>query len=187
MTERVSNGSAPPGGSYGWAMKTKIPVAPRTATIERKGAWSEGQATHHRAALATAAAGVILAMALAACAPGPSNNPSVALPSVSVPSVDVSAAASVASQAALAALDQIDTAITANQTSAGLTADDASSLKQLTAGIRTSLQTGDTTAARTAVDNLSTKVDALAAKLNTDAGKLLKDAITALKAALPAS
>jgi hypothetical protein len=186
MTRRVRGGRPPIGGSYGWAMKTNVPVAPRTATIERDGAWREGRAAHHRAGLATAAAGVIVAIALAGCAPGPSNNPAVALPSVSVPSVDVSAAASVASQAALAALDQIDTAITANQTSAGLTADDASSLKQLTAGIRTSLQTGDTTAARTAVANLSTKVDALAAKLNTEAGKLLKDAITALKAALPA-
>jgi hypothetical protein len=81
----------------------------------------------------------------------------------------------------------VDAAIDANQTAAGLTADDVSSLKALTAGIRTSLLTGDTTSAKTAIDNLSTKVDSFAAKLNTPEGAQLKAAIAALKAALPAS
>jgi hypothetical protein len=67
------------------------------------------------------------------------------------------------------------------------TAQPASALQALAAGIRTSLQTGDTSAARTAVDNLSTKVHSFAAKLNTDTGVQLKAAIAALKAALPAS
>jgi len=47
--------------------------------------------------------------------------------------------------------------------------------------------TGDLTAARTAVDNLSTKVGGFAAKLNSPAGQQLKAALAALKAALPAS
>jgi hypothetical protein len=88
----------------------------------------------------------------------------------------------------MAALDQVDVAITANTSSTGLTADEASSLKQLTAGVRTALQSGDTTAAKTAVDNLSTKVDSFSAKLSsTDVGKQLTAAVAALKAALPAS
>jgi len=73
------------------------------------------------------------------------------------------------------------------QTSGALTADEASSLKTLSTGIRTSLQTGDTTAARTAVDSLSTTVDSFAAKLDTDARRQLIAAIAALKSALPSS
>ena len=106
---------------------------------------------------------------------------------MALPSVDVSVAASAASGAAITALVQVDAAIDANQTAAGLTADDVSSLKALTAGIRTSLQTGDKSSAKTAIDNLSTKVDSFAAKLNTPEGTQLKAAIAALKAALPAS
>ena len=158
-------------------------VAPRNATIDRYGIRHEGRPITHRsiaAGLATFAA----AIAIAACTPGASTVPGG---SVAVPSVNVSAAASAASGAAIEALVQVDAAIDANQTAAGLTADDASSLKALTAGIRTSLQTGDTTAAKTAVDNLSTKVDGFAAKLNTPEGAQLKAAIAALKAALPAS
>ena len=158
-------------------------VAPRNATIDRYGIRHEGRPITHRsiaAGLATFAA----AIAIAACTPGASTVPGG---SVAVPSVNVSAAASAASGAAIEALVQVDAAIDANQTAAGLTADDASSLKALTAGIRTSLQTGDTTAAKTAVDNLSTKVDGFAAKLDTPEGAQLKAAIAALKAALPAS
>jgi hypothetical protein len=105
---------------------------------------------------------------------------------VSLPSINASAAASMGVQAALASLDQVDAAITANQSAAGLTADDVASLKQATAAIRTALQTGDTAATKTAADNLSTNADALASKLNGDAGTQLKAAITALKAALAA-
>jgi len=148
-------------------MKTHDAVAPRDAAIEAHDVRREGRAHHHPSRIGAAVAST------------------VPLPSLgAVPSVDVSAAASVASQAALATLDQVDAAITANTSSTGLSADDANSLKQLTAGIRTSLQSGDTTAAKSAVDNLGTKVDSLAAKLNTDAGKQLKDGVAALKAAL---
>jgi hypothetical protein len=92
-----------------------------------------------------------------------------------------------ATEAANAALDQVDTAIAANQTSGALTADEAKALSDLSAGIRTSLQSGDVAAARTAVENLSTQVDGFAAKLSGEAGEQLKAAIAALKAALPAS
>jgi hypothetical protein len=167
------------------AMKTHDTVAPRIATIERHEVRREGRSAHRGSSIAAAVAGAALAIALAACnAPGPSGNPVGG--SVALPSVDVSAAASAGAQAALAALDQVDTAITANQSAAGLTADDVSSLKQLTSALRTSLQSGDMTAAKAPLDNLSSKVDSFAAKLNTDAGKTLKDAITALKAAIPA-
>ena len=135
----------------------------------------------HRFGGAAATAG--LAVALAACSPSASNVP---VGSLAVPSVDVSAGASLATGAALAALDAIDGAIAANQTSGALTADEAKSLQDLATGVRTALQSGDTTAARTAADNLSTKAGELAAKLNTDAGKQLTAAIAALKAALPA-
>ncbi|MEA2548475.1 MAG: hypothetical protein QOE42_1073 [Chloroflexota bacterium] len=101
--------------------------------------------------------------------------------------MNASALASAAAGAALAALDQVDTAITANTTASGLTADDATALKQLTTAARTALQTGDTTAARTAIDNLSTKVTSLASKLPADTGAQLTSALAALKAALPAS
>ena len=104
-----------------------------------------------------------------------------------MPSVDVSAGASLATRAAIAALNEIDGAIAANQTSGALTADEAKSLEALASGIRSALQSGDTTTARTAADNLSTKVDEFAAKLDTDAGKQLTAAIATLKAALPSS
>jgi hypothetical protein len=132
------------------------------------------------------AALALMVTAIGACSnPVGSAIPSVSIPaSVALPSVDVSAAASAASGAAIAALDKIDTEITANQTASGLTADDATSLKQLTSGVRAALQTGDTSAAKTAFQNLSTKVDSLSAKLNSDAGKRLTDAIAALRTAL---
>ena len=170
-------------------MKTQSTVAPRTATIEQDEVRREGRATHHRpirhrSGVAAAGAAAVLAMALAACSPGAS---SVPLPSVALPSVNASAVASAVAGAALTALDAVDGAITANTSANGLTADEAASLKDLSTGARTALQTGDTTAARTAVDNLSTKVEGFAAKLNTDAGRQLTAAIAALKAALPAS
>jgi hypothetical protein len=166
-------------------MNTHNAVAPRSATIDRDDARREGRANHRRSGLGAAAAGVVLALALGACSPGGSGTP---LPINSiVPGVNPSAVASAAASAAMAALDQVDAAITANTSSTGLSADDASSLTQLTAGLRTSLQTGDTAAAKTAVDNLSTKVAALAAKLNTPTGQQLTAAIAALKAAMPTS
>jgi hypothetical protein len=165
-------------------MKTHTAVAPRHATIELDDDRREGRSTPNRfGRLAAAAAGACLAIAIAACGPAATPLPIAS----SLPSVNASALASAAAGAALAALDQVDAAITANQTSSGLTADDASSLKQLTAGVRTALQSGDMTAAKTALDNLSTKVDSLAAKLNNATGQQLTAAIAALKAAVPAS
>ena len=157
-------------------------VAPRSTTIDRHGIRREGRPATHRFGAAAAAVSVALAIALAACSPGAS-----ALPTVAVPSVDVSAGASLATGAAIAALDQVDAAITANETSGALTADDSKALQDLTTGIRTALTSGDTTAARTAIDNLSTKATELATKLDTPTGAQLKAAIEALKAALPAN
>jgi hypothetical protein len=132
------------------------------------------------------AAGAALLMAIAVGACGQAATP-LPIGSQALPSINASAIASAAAGAATSALDQVDTAIDANTTSTGLTADDASSLKQLTAAARTALQTGDTAAAKTAVDSLSAKVDSFAAKLNNAAGQTLTAAVTALKAALPAS
>jgi hypothetical protein len=140
--------------------------------------------THSRAPFAAAAAALLLAIAAAACGPAATPLP---IGSQVLPSINPSAIASAAAGAAMSALDQVDTAIDANTTTTGLTLDDASSLKQLTAAARTALQTGDTAAARTAVDNLSSKVDGFAAKLNNATGQQLTAAITALKAAMPAS
>lgn len=150
----------------------------------RNGAYGPPMNHQHRVPIAAAAA-VVLAIA-AACTPGVGTPLPIGSPPA-LPSVNASALASAAAGAALSALDQVDAAITANQTSAGLTADDASSLKQLTAAARTALQTGDTAAAQTAVDNLGTKVEGFAAKLNNATGQKLTAAIAALKAALPAS
>ena len=139
--------------------------------------------TRIRAPFAAAAAALLLAIA-AACGPAATPLP---IGSPALPSINASAIASAAAGAALTALDQVDTAIDANTTTTGLTLDDASALKQLTAAARTALQTGDTAAAKTAVDNLSTKVEGFAAKLNNATGQQLTAAITALKAAMPAS
>ena len=139
--------------------------------------------TRIRAPFAAAAAALLLAIA-AACGPAATPLP---IGSQALPSINASAIASAAAGAALTALDQVDTAIDANTTTTGLTLDDASALKQLTAAARTALQTGDTAAAKTAVDSLSRKVEGFAAKLNNATGQQLTAAITALKAAMPAS
>ena len=159
-------------------------VAPRLATNDRDVIRREGRTVTHLFGAAAVAAGVALAIALAACSPSASGVPAGSL---AVPNVDASAGASLATGAAIAALDQIDAAITANQTSDALTADDAKALQDLSTGIRTAVTSGDMTAARTAVDSLSTKADEFAAQLNTPTGAQLKAAIEALKAALPAS
>ena len=186
MIRAVSDGFPLCPWTYRRPMKTHA-VAPRTATTDRTAIRHEGRLVSRRSRLVAAATGLTLTIGILACSPSTSST----LPSVAIPSVDVSAAASVAASvaagAALTALDQVDAAITANTNASGLTADEATSLTTLSAGIRTALTTGDTTAARTAVDGLSSKVDAVAAKLNTDAGAQLKSAIAALKAALPAS
>lgn len=159
-------------------------LAPRLTTTDRNPIPREGRPATHRFGAAAAAAGVALAIAIAACSPSASGVPAGSL---AVPSVDVSAGASLATGAAIAALDQVDAAITANESSGALTADDAKALQDLATGIRTALMSGDTTAARTAVENLSTKADEFATKLNTPTGQQLKAAIEAFKAALPSS
>jgi hypothetical protein len=163
-------------------MKTQHNLAPRGGILDLDDTRREGRAIH-RTGLA-AAAGVVFALALAACSPSASTAP---IPSLVVPSINASAAASAAAGAALTALDQVDAAITANQTSNTLTADEASSLTQLSSGLRTALPSGDMTAARTALTNFATKVDGFASKLTGPAGTQLTAAIAALKAAIPAS
>ena len=120
---------------------------------------------------------------LAACSTAPGSSPS--LPAVSIPAVSIDPSAATA--AVVAALDQVDTQIDANQTATGLTVEDRDALKELVATIRTAVQTGDLSAAQPAVDQLSAKLTELDAKLGTDAGTQLKDAVTQLKALLAAS
>jgi hypothetical protein len=164
-------------------MKTQHDLAPRGATIDLDDVRPEGRRTPRRSGLA-AATGAILAIALAACSPSATTAP---IGSAALPSINPSAVASAAAGAALTALDQVDAAISANQASNALTADEATSLTQMSAGVRTALTSGDMTAARTAVQNLSTKVDGFASKLTGPAGTQLTAAIAALKSALPAS
>ena len=161
-------------------------VAPRSATIDRTGS---GARAGPRPTIRRRSRGRRCCLGdrhAAACSPGASGVPTVPA-SLAVPSVDVSAGASLATGAAIAALDQIDAAIAANQSSDALTADDAKALQDLSTGIRTAVVSGDTTAARTAVENLSSKADEFAEQLNTPTGAQLKAAIEALKAALAAS
>jgi hypothetical protein len=193
MSERLVGGRPSHLPPYGPPMNKHRTVAPRNATIDRDQVRREGRAaTTRRTRLAAAAAGAILAIAIGACSPGGAGTPipiSSALPNINPSAVASMAAgaASAAAGAAVAALDQVDAAITANQTATGLTADDVAALKQLTAGVRTALQSGDMTGAKTAVDNLSTKVDSFAARLSNATGQQLTTALAALKAALPAS
>ena len=192
MSGRPIGGRLSPGAPYRAAMKTTSNAAPRVATIDPTTHPSAGRVPAPRRGLAAVATGSLLALAIAACSPGGAGTP---LPINSiVPNVNPSAlasaaagAASAAAGAAMTALDQVDAAITANTSASGLSTDEAASLTSLTAGLRTALQSGDTTAAKTAADNLSTKVTALASKLNTPTGQQLTAAIAALKAALPTS
>ncbi len=121
-----------------------------------------------------------LGAVLSACSTSPGS--SATLPSVSLPavSIDPSAAAS----AVVAALDQIDTEIDANQSATGLTTEDVAALKGFTAQIRTTVQTGDLSAAKPTLDQLSAKVTELDAKLGTDAGARLKAALAQLQTLL---
>jgi hypothetical protein len=165
-------------------MNTTRTRAPRSATIDPSADGRERRSLALRGRLVAAGASMALAIALVACSPGASIPP---VGSFALPSVNPSAVASAAAGAALAALDQVDLAITANTSASGLNADDAGTLKALTAAARAALQTGDTTAARTAIDSLSTKLTSLTSKLPADTGAQLTSAIAALKAALPAN
>ncbi len=165
------------------SMKTQLVLAPRGGILDLDETRPAPRITCYRTVL-TAATGAVLALALGACSPAVSTAPGG---SIALPSVNASAVASAAAGAALTALGQVDAAITANQTSSALTAEEATSLTQLSAGLRTALTSGDTAAAQTALTNLATKVDGFASKLTGPAGTQLTAAIAALKAALPAS
>jgi len=104
--------------------------------------------------------------------------------SLAIPSINASAAASLGAQVALGALDRVDAAITAGQTSGGLSADNATSLKSLSGSIRTSLQSGDMTGAKSAFDQFSTKFTEVSSGLSGDSAKTLQDAVASLKAAI---
>jgi hypothetical protein len=184
MSEQRFVDPVAPFGPYLPAMNTHLPVSPRARTIiDRQGSRREGPAPRYRAGiLLTMASSVAIATAIGACTPGASALPSVALPSVAVPPL-----ASAATQAALTALDRVDSAITANQSPSGLSTDDVASLKTLTADVRTRLRSGDMPSARTAFNAVSSKVDEVASKLNSDAGTQLKDAVAALGKLIPGS
>ncbi|HUP54286.1 MAG TPA: hypothetical protein VM408_02170 [Methylomirabilota bacterium] len=123
---------------------------------------------------------IALAGALSAC--NASTGSSQALPSVSLPTVSIDPSAAAAG--VVAALDQVDTEIDANQSATGLTTEDADALKGFTAQLRTTVQTGDLSAAKPTLDQLSAKVTELDAKLGTDAGARLKAAIAQLQTLL---
>jgi hypothetical protein len=170
-------------------MTTRIPVAPRHATVEFEEPRSEGRRhqTHRPHRVVALAAGGLIALsgAIAACST-PAGS-AVPLPSVVIPSGVASAAASLASAAsgaAIQALDQVDTSVQSAQSSGTLTSDDAQSLTQLTSAVRTALQSGDTSGAQTALTNLTAKADSLSSKLTGDAGTAVKNAIDALKTAM---
>lgn len=119
-----------------------------------------------------------LGAVLSACSTSPGG--SAALPSLPAVSIDPSAAAS----AVAAVLDKIDTEIDANMSATGLTTEDADALKGITAQLRTTVQTGDLSAAKPTLDQLSAKVTELDAKLGTDAGARLKAALAQLQTML---
>lgn len=123
---------------------------------------------------------IALAGALSAC--NASTGSSQAVPTVSLPavSIDPSAAAS----AVVAALDQLETEIDANQSATGLTTEDTDALKGFVTQIRTTVETGDLSAAKPTLDQLSAKVTELDAKLGTDAGARLKAALAQLETLL---
>jgi hypothetical protein len=122
-------------------------------------------------------------MTVAAVAVGCSSTASGSA-SLAVPSINASAAASLGAQVALAALDRADTAIASAQTSGGLSAENATTLKNLSASVRTALQSGDMTAAKSAFDQFSAKATELSSGMSGDTGKAVQDAIAAVKAAL---
>ena len=117
---------------------------------------------------------------LSACSNAPGASP--ALPSVSLPTVSIDPSA--ANAAVVGVLDQLDAEIAANESAAGLTAEEGDALQTIVAKVRTAVQTGDLSAATPAVDELKAKVAELDAKLGTDAGTRLKAALTQLEALL---
>jgi hypothetical protein len=150
----------------------------------------------HRAAtrtrttrLVSGTAGVTLLLAaVVACSPaaGTPSAPQVPVGSGGIlPSLNVSPLASAAAQGALAALDALQGAVTANASASGLSADDANTLSGAIGTLKTAIQTGDTTQIRAAVTDLSTKLDSVSSKLNGTTGAQLKVLIDAMKSAMP--
>src|SRR5215207_11314564 len=84
---------------------------------------------------------------LSACSTTPGASPS--LPAVSLPAVSIDPSA--AADAVLAALDQLETEIAANESATGLSADEGDALEGIVAKIKTAVQTGDLSAATPAV------------------------------------
>ena len=115
---------------------------------------------------------------VAACSNTPGASPS--LPAVSLPAVSIDPSA--AADAVVRVLDQVETEIAANESAAGLTAEEGDALEGIVAKIKTAVQTGDLSAATPAVDELKAKVAELDAKLGTDAGARLKAALAQLEA-----
>lgn len=125
-------------------------------------------------------AALLASSMLTACSNTPGVSPS--LPAVSLPAVSIDPSA--AAGAVVGVLDQLDTEITANQTTTGLTVEERDALQGIVAKIRTAVQTGDLSAAQPAVDEMRAKVAELDAKLGTEAGTRLKAALTQLEALL---
>src|SRR4051812_41779056 len=128
-------------------MKTYDPVRLERTTINQE---SMARARRTKRAGLVFGIGLTLAAVLGGCASGAGSSGSLAIPSVAIPSINASAAASAGAQIALGVLDRIDAAIAAAQTSGGLSAENATTLKDLSAKIRTPLQTGDLASAKTA-------------------------------------
>lgn len=159
--------------------------------------------------VASAAAAAIIVATLGAIwlgsreGPGPATSPSA--PSITTPSASPSTSASAApsqrtatprpsfaapspttaAQAAIAALNVVDKAITAARGPAGLNLADQNRLFQLEDGIRPALERGDLTAARTVFDQLAAYVLSAEARLDSDGGRRLKSAVTGLDVLLP--
>ena len=135
------------------------------------------------------AAGVTLVLAaLAACSPGAGASTAPQLPTISggiLPSLNVSPIASAAAQGALAGLDQLQAAFTANASASGLSADDANTVSAAISALQTAIQTGDTTQIQAAVTDLSTKLDTMSSKMSGTTGAQLKSMLDAMKAAMP--
>jgi hypothetical protein len=117
---------------------------------------------------------------VSACSTTPGASPS--LPAVSLPAVSIDPSA--AADAVIGVLDQLETEIAANESAAGLTAEEGDALEGIVAQIKTAVQTGDLSAAAPSVDALKAKVTELDAKLGTDAGTRLKAALAQLETLL---
>jgi hypothetical protein len=156
-------------------MNTSTTAAHRAATRTRT------------ARLMSGGAGVTLVLAaFVACSPatGATSSPAASAGGI-LPSLNVSPLASAAAAGALAGLDALQAAITANASASGLSADDANTVSQAIGALKTAIQTGDTTQIQAAATDLSTKLDSVTSKLNGTTGTQLKALIDAMKAAMP--